>query len=319
MKKINNYPLIFKKLVCEYYFEHKGKQTISDILKIFKISNGSLYNWVNQYNQKMLTNKCKYKKMSKYTPAIKCFIRAYVIKHIDFDYKKLIINIKNKYKLTISITSLYDIIKQMNITRKQFKQRIVTNKKKQTMEIRKFKKQINAISNDDIISIDETSVDTHISSGYGWSLKGTNIIKTNKKSRIRYTVISAISNKQIIYNKIIKGSSNAIHFKEFLMTVLSNFQTNKYLLMDNARIHHSKIVLDYIQTTDHKIIYNVPYCPEYNPIEMMFSKFKSLMRKKDNSLPLKLFKNISKSANEITEHDLLNFYKHSFDFKIKGI
>lgn len=103
------------------------------------------------------------------------------------------------------------------------------------------------------------------------------------------------------------------------MTVVNNFKTKKYLLMDNARNYHSKIVLDYIQTTDHKIIYNVPYCPEFNPIEMVFSKFKSLMRKKDNNLPLKLFKNISKSLNQITKDDLLNFYKHSFDFKIKNI
>ena len=31
-----------------------------------------------------------------------------------------------------------------------------------------------------------------------------------------------------------------------------------YLLMDNARIHHARIVKKYIETTEHKILFNVP-------------------------------------------------------------
>ena len=74
-----------------------------------------------------------------------------------------------------------------------------------------------------------------------------------------------------------------------------------YLLMDNARIHHSRIVLDYIDTTNHQIIYNVPYCPEYNPIELVFSKFKSIIRKKIINNNTNLIKNIKIAFNKITK------------------
>lgn len=58
-----------------------------------------------------------------------------------------------------------------------------------------------------------------------------------------YTM-SVISNKKVIYNKIIKGSSNGVQFKDFLVNVIDKCSSPQYLLMDNARIHHSKIVLD---------------------------------------------------------------------------
>jgi transposase len=93
--------------------------------------------------------------------------------------------------------------------------------------------------------------------------------------------------------------------------VVSKLTNKKYILMDNARIHHSKIVKEYMKTIEHEIIYNVPYSPENNPIELVFSKFKSIIRNKDNSTVNKMMKNITISFNKITKTDLMNFYNYS--------
>lgn len=81
--------------------------------------------------------------------------------------------------------------------------------------------------------------------------------------------------------------------------------------MDNARIHHSKIYMKYMENSKHKILFNVPYCPEYNPIEMVFSKLKSIIRRKDNSTIVRLIKNINYSFKQISKTDLNNFYSKS--------
>jgi transposase len=311
---INCYPLIYKKLVCDYYFAHKGYQKVSDIIKLFNISNGSLYNWLDKHKSNTLFEKQQYNKTSKYTPEVRNYIKSYVLKYCDFSYVKLMISIKYKFKIKISRSMLYSIIKSLNLTRKKFKQRILPDKNKHISKVETFQKQINDISHNDIICIDETSINTHACSKYGWSLKGKHIIKIHKKSKITYTIISAISNKKVIYNKIIKGSSDSIQFKDFLINVVNKLDSSKYLLMDNARIHHSKIIHEYMQTTNHIIIYNVPYCPEYNPIEMVFSKLKSIINKKDNSNQLKLHKNITNAFGKILKRDLNNFYKKSLTF-----
>ena len=310
----NSYPLLYKEYACNYYLRFRKQQSIKEIISILNISNGTLYNWMNALNNNSLKNKSKYNKQSKYTPVIKCYIRSYVIARVNFDYKRLIIQIKKKYKITISKSTIYDILNKMNVTRKKFKERIIPNKSKLNKQIQKFKKTIKTIQLDKIVSIDETSINTNSCPSYGWSEKGKKIIKIHKKYRITYTIVSAINTKGIIYNEIIKGSCDSIKFKQFLIKVISKLKEPMYLLMDNARIHHSKSIKEYISNTPHQIIYNVPYCPEYNPIEMVFSKFKSIILKKDNSSHIKMINNINKSFKKITTSNLINFYNHSLLF-----
>ena len=304
----NSYPLLYKEYAYNYYLRFRKRQSIKEIISILNISKSTLYNWINAVNNNNLKNK------SKYTPVIKCYIRSYVIARVNFDYKRLIIQIKKKYKITISKSTIYDILNKMNVTRKKFKERIIPNKSKLNKQIQKFKKIIKTIQLDKIVSIDETSINTNSCPSYGWSEKGKKIIKIHKKYRITYTIVSAINTKGIIYNEIIKGSCDSIKFKQFLIKVISKLKEPMYLLMDNARIHHSKSIKEYISNTPHQIIYNVPYCPEYNPIEMVFSKFKSIILKKDNSSHIKMINNINKSFKKITTSNLINFYNHSLLF-----
>ena len=56
---------------------------------------------------------------------------------------------------------------------------------------------------------------------------------------------------------------------------------NKFLFLDNASIHHSKIFKEYCKNNKINIIYNTPYSPEYNPIEIMFSKHKKIVKDKN--------------------------------------
>ena len=55
--------------------------------------------------------------------------------------------------------------------------------------------------------------------------------------------------------------------------------------------------------------------PEYNPIEMVFSKIKQYIRKRENNYTKKnLLNNIKESIKRITKQDLTNYYKHSLEF-----
>lgn len=302
--RINNYPLIFKQTVVNKY--NKKDTSINNILSTFKISNGTLYNWKNNDKNNKLTEKKKYTKYSKYLPHIKGYIRNYVITHVCFNMNKLILLLKKKYDLIAKKSSLYNIIKNFDISHKKIRKKFVYGKKKDhAYKIKTFKNQIKKLNIGEIISIDEVSVDTHTTNNYGWGLKGKRIIKIIRKLRKRFTIICAITNNKILYYKIIKGSADANLFLEFIKKLNV---TNKYILMDNARIHHSHVVMDYITSTSNKIIFNVPYSPEFNPIEIIFSKFKSKLRKLENSTVSKLIKNIDRSFSTITQKDIINSY-----------
>jgi transposase len=173
-----------------------------------------------------------------------------------------------------------------------------------------FSKEINVDPNK-IISIDETSIEINSKPLYGWSKKNTPCrINIKKIRREKISLVSAISNKKVIDFKIVRGSVNGEIFKDFIIDiVLSKCNTNVYLLMDNARIHHYKRLKESINNTDNKIIYNIPYNPETNPIELVFSNIKNYIKRRNNDNLEKLRKLIVQSFKNLNSEYLNACYK----------
>ena len=48
--------------------------------------------------------------------------------------------------------------------------------------------------------------------------------------------------------------------------------------MDNARIHHNKILKEYMMNNNINSIYNILYSPKYNPIKKIFNTLKTTIR-----------------------------------------
>ena len=80
--------------------------------------------------------------------------------------------------------------------------------------------------------------------------KGVKIKNIIKHSKIKYTLILAISNKKIIHSEIIKCSANGEIFLKFLKDLIKKLcvEDNNYILLDNARIHHYNKVKEFINT-----------------------------------------------------------------------
>lgn len=107
--------LSFKIKVIECYNKHKYKT--KELLDIFQVSSSSFYYWLNQYKTGTLGERKQ--RIEKTTPEMKFYIRTYVIRHINFNYKKLISMLNKKYKILISKSSLYNVISKLKITRKK--------------------------------------------------------------------------------------------------------------------------------------------------------------------------------------------------------
>lgn len=96
------------------------------------------------------------------------YIITYVLKYKQVNCNRLISLIKLKFDKEISKSSIYKTLKNNNISRKKIKTRIIIKNKRKHNKLKKiFKNKIKKINLDNIISIDETSIDTHISSKYG--------------------------------------------------------------------------------------------------------------------------------------------------------
>ena len=123
--------------------------------------------------------------------------------------------------------------------------------------------------------IDETSFCVNDIINYGYSENGKEIFKITKysKNKERLTLLSSIS-KNFIKYIIINGVINSEIYLDFI-NQNKEYLKNRNLVQDNARIHHSKKVKDFCKDNNINLIYNPPYSPEFNPIELIFNKLRT--------------------------------------------
>ena len=139
-----------------------------------------------------------------------------------------------------------------------------------------MKRQLTRVKNEEyrIIYIDETMVTRKTVADTEWSRPKENMaIDVNKLQEPTLALLCGISReKGIEHFRIFQDSVNIDKFLEYLKGVKEANQEEKVcIFMDNLSSHTSERAKTAMREHGFKFIYNVPYEPQYNPIEYVFS------------------------------------------------
>jgi transposase len=121
----------------------------------------------------------------------------------------------------------------------------------------------------DIYWADETTLKACDVRGRGYAPRGETPVveRTGKKQNL--SMVSAITNRGKVYWKLHEGSINSERFKEFVERLVHGKKRKVFLIMDNAKTHHSKLLSDWAQENKKKValFYLPAYSPDLNPDE----------------------------------------------------
>jgi transposase len=94
------------------------------------------------------------------------------------------------------------------------------------------------------------------------------------------TMISALTNQGLVRFAFYDGAINADRFIEFMGGLIEDAQRKVFLIVDNLRVHHAKIVKEWLEgkTEDIEVFYLPSYSPEANPDEMLNRDLKTALR-----------------------------------------
>ncbi len=163
-----------------------------------------------------------------------------------------------------------------------------------------------------LVFIDESGVKTNHSPRYGWSQSNERSIGYAPCSWKSITVIGALrlTTKFAPITVTCEENVNGEAFKEFMEEVLlCELKRGDIVIMDNASIHKNSFDKKRFSRRGIKIVYLPPYCPELNPIEHMWSKMKSYLRKVGMRIKKNLTRTISESMWEITRSDREGWFR----------
>jgi len=123
---------------------------------------------------------------------------------------------------------------------------------------------------------DETSIETGDIRGKGYAPKGNTPLVKNTEIKIKISMISAITNQGKVFWKMHNGTIDANKFLEFVKRLVYYKKKKIFLILDNARVHRSKILTAWLKENKNKIelFFIPPYSPELNPDEHVNSDVK---------------------------------------------
>lgn len=296
---------------------HKSTEIRKNIKDIFNVSLSTIYNWLPKYvsNIKNISNVfTPTKRILKITPEIEAFVVDITLKNKIIRCKTIRENIKRKFNINLSVKSVCNILHKNNITNKKVYRKI---NKLSTEEYKKRKEilsnKITEVGEDNIISLDEMGIYINDLPTNGWAKKGEKCEITSKDNILqkRVSLIVAMNNKKIIKSELCEQNISGDKFFNFIREI--NYKhKGKHLLMDNASIHHTKKLKDYVKKKNINIIYNIPYSPEFNPIENVNSMIRNEARYNEN----KNFEDIKNVINKFkktnNKQKFQNIYNSTF-------
>ena len=109
----------------------------------------------------------------------------------------------------------------------------------------------------------------------------------------------------------IEGATNAEIFREYIKEILlPTLTSGDVLVMDNLSAHKNKETLAILNEAGVEVLFLPPYSPDFNPIELMWSKVKNYLRSVEARDPEALLKAIGDALKTVTPKDAANWFSH---------
>ena len=178
---------------------------------------------------------------------------------------------------------------------------------------KEWEKRIETLEIDNLVFLDESGSNVNMTRGYGRA-KGKERVKDDvpfSKPK-NTTILSSIrldgSNAHTVYS----GGTTGVKFLTYLKeTLIPTLRKGDIVVMDNLRTHHIEEVRTVLENAGMTVLYLPPYSPDFNPIEMMWSKVKAHLRKLKKRTEETLREGIEEAFKLITHEDCVGWFAHS--------
>jgi transposase len=131
-----------------------------------------------------------------------------------------------------------------------------------------------------LVFLDETWAVTNATRRYGRSRRGQRLLcKVPYGHWKTTTFVGALRHDGLTAPMVLDGAMDGRAFLAYVRQVLApSLRPGDIVVMDNLQSHKVAGVRQAIEAVGARLVYLPPYSPDFNPIELVFSKLKWLMR-----------------------------------------
>ncbi len=161
-----------------------------------------------------------------------------------------------------------------------------------------------------LVFIDETWAATNMTRSYGRAPKGCRCGGSAPLGYCQTTSFFVVlRHHRLTAPMVVDGPMDGELFlawvEQFLCPTL---QTGDIAILDNLSSHKVEGVRQAIAAVGATVLYLPPYSPDLNPIEKLFAKLKTLLRKAAKRSTEELWKEIGELLNTVTTSECANYF-----------
>lgn len=164
-----------------------------------------------------------------------------------------------------------------------------------------------------MVFIDETWAKTNMTRLRGWAPRGHKLLAKVPHGRWRtLTFLAALRCDRIDAPCVIDGPINGDSFLAYIeQLLLPVLRPGDIVVIDNLGSHKGKAVRRLIRSVGAKLFFLPPYSPDLNPIEQVFAKLKTLLRKAARRTVEGTWRQIGALLPAFSPQECANYFRNS--------
>ena len=174
---------------------------------------------------------------------------------------------------------------------------------------------VEAVQNEDFTCfkfVDETSTNLIYCRHYARAEGGQRVHQaTPRHGGPNVTLVAALTPNDLQAAMTVSGAVNGEVFAAYLAQVLGpTLVPGDVVVLDNLPAHKVAGLAELVEARGARLLYLPPYSPDFNPIELAFSKLKTWLRTAQARTRQALEDVIAAASAWITEQDAKNWFDH---------
>ena len=160
--------------------------------------------------------------------------------------------------------------------------------------------------------IDESGAHLGLTRLFGRAAPGQRIVEaTPGYSGSHYTVVATLGWKAVTAPWIFEGALNRLAFEAYVRSqLLPTLRRSDIVILDNLSAHTSETIRQLIEARGARLQFLPPYSPDFNPIELCWSKVKAALRAAKARTLDALLAALAKALRSISLTDIQDWFAH---------
>jgi transposase len=175
-----------------------------------------------------------------------------------------------------------------------------------------YRERIETLDREHLKFIDESGVNLAMARIYGRASRGERVVGAVPQNYgANVTMIAALSLQGVEAVMTIDGATDAEVFRAYVEQVLGpTLVSGDIVVMDNLRAHKVAGIRECITARGAQLVYLPPYSPDLSPIELCWSKLKTLLRAAEARTRQALDTAIQQVLAAVMPSDARSWFRH---------